>query len=178
VLGDSLVRLRRLAVDEEGTPPVVQRVLVGTVGAGGPAFSVIGVDSAAPLPGPSQLGRRFIQLRDATADFHGALRAVPLSDGLAVLQTSYRAPTEDGAALELLGVTLARGGAVASGATLVEAIARLGSEAPAPIRPGSWDEARRWFQRLDAARQSGDWRAFGEAYDALRGLFVPPDSLP
>ena len=177
VLGDSLVRLRRLAVDEVGDPPFVHRVLVGTVGAGGPTLGIIGVDSAALLPGPSQLGRQFIQLRDASADFHGGLRAVPLPDGLVVLQTSYRAPTEDGAALELRGVTVARGGAIGSGVTLDEAIARLGSEEPAPIRPGSWSEARRWFQRLDAARQSGDWRAFGEAYDALRGLFVPPDSL-
>ena len=177
-LGDSLVRLRRVAVDETGTPPVVRHVLVGTMGSGGPAFSVVGVDSTVQISGPSQLVRRFIPLRDPTADFHGAMRAAPLSDGLVVLQASYRVPTEDGATLELRGVTVARGGAVGSGTTLAEAIDRLGREEPVPIRPGSWDEARRWFQRLDAARQSGDWRAFGEAYDALLRLFVAGDSLP
>ncbi|MEE8135327.1 MAG: UPF0182 family protein, partial [Gemmatimonadales bacterium] len=177
-LGDSLVRLRRVAVDEVGTPPVVRHVLVGTVGRDGPALSIVGVDSTVQMLGPTQLARRFIPLRDATADFHGGMRAVPLSDGLVVLQASYRIPTEDGAALELRGVTLARGSAVGSGTTLAEAIERLGSDVPAPVRSGSWAEARRWFQRLDAARQSGDWRAFGEAYDALRRLFVPVDSLP
>jgi len=177
-IGDSLVRLRRVAVDEVGTPPAVRHVLVGTMGRGGPAFSIVGVDSTVQMLGPTQLVRRFIPLRDATADFHGAMRAVPLMDGLVVLQASYRVPTEDGAVLELRGVTLARGGAVGAGTTLAEAIERLGSEVPAPVRSGSWAEARRWFQRLDAARQSGDWRAFGEAYDALRRLFVPVDSLP
>ncbi len=34
-----------------------------------------------------------------------------------------------------------------------------------------WLVARRWFERLDAARRTGRWDEFGEAYEALIVLF-------
>ncbi len=40
-----------------------------------------------------------------------------------------------------------------------------------------WAAARSWFGRLDAARQSGDWIAFGRAYEELRRLLIG-DSIP
>jgi uncharacterized membrane protein (UPF0182 family) len=173
---DDAVRVRRVAVDESGAPPVVTRVLIGSVRRGSPVFVTITVDSSVQLPGPSQLVRRFIRVRDPSADVHGSLRVALLDDGLVVMQSSYRAPSEEGAVPELRGITVGRGEVIGTGATLAEAIERVGAEVAAPPRSGSWDEVRRWFQRLDAARQSGDWRAFGEAYDALRGLFVVGDS--
>ncbi len=178
VEGGDAVRLWRTAVEEAGTPPAAHRAFVATVVDGELRFRILLIDSALQIPGPTQIVRRLIQVRDPSADLHGALRLAPVAGDLVALQSSYRAPFEEGALPELRGITIARGGAVASGRTVPQAFERLGTEMPLPIRPGSWEEARRWFQRLDAARQNGDWRAFGEAYDALRRLLIVRDSFP
>ena len=171
---DSTERLRMISVEETGSPAIMSRIVSGTVRDGAPEFTVVSLDTALVIAGPSQVVRRFIQVRDATAETHGPLRVAPIPAGPVVLQSSYFAPDEDGAVPELRGVTVARGAAIGTGRTLAEATARLDMEAPAPPRAGAWDEARRWFQRMDAARQSGDWQVFGEAYNALRRLLASP----
>jgi hypothetical protein len=62
------------------------------------------------------------------------------------------------------GPILARGRALGSavdGALAVPDNGGIGAD---------WASAKRWFDRLEQARQRGDWTAFGRAYDALRRL--------
>jgi hypothetical protein len=48
-----------------------------------------------------------------------------------------------------------------------------------PIAPGqgsgTLDEARRWMRIADQALRSGDWEAFGRAFEALRGVLQTGD---
>jgi hypothetical protein len=88
--------------------------------------------------------------------FRGRMRMAPFDDGVLALQTSYVSPGE-GAAPRLADVAVGWGHAAGSGP----------------------DEARRWFERMDAARRSGDWVAFGRAYEELRRILTSePDTLP
>ena len=68
----------------------------------------------------------------------------------------------------LISVAVEWAGAVGEaptfGAALTEALV---SDRSAEAVSTDWAAARRWFERLDLARESGDWIAFGRAYEQL-----------
>jgi hypothetical protein len=74
---------------------------------------------------------------------------------------------------ELLSVAVAWAGAIGEGGTFEDALMdALASGGSPDAGSTDWAAARRWFERLDQARQSGDWSAFGTAYEALRALLT------
>lgn len=78
----------------------------------------------------------------------------------------------------LVSVAVQWAGAVGEAATFDAALAEaLMSDRSAGMVSTDWAAARIWFGRLDAGRQSGDWVAFGRAYEELRRLLIG-DSIP
>ncbi len=78
----------------------------------------------------------------------------------------------------LISVAVEWAGAVGEAPTLSAALAEaLVSDRSAGVVSTDWAAARRWFERLDVARESGDWIAFGRAYEQLRQLLMG-DSIP
>ena len=79
-----------------------------------------------------------------------------------------------------MDVALGWGAAVGSGQSLRSALARVETQSsPFGMAAGEKAEARRWFERMDAARRSGDWTAFGRAYEELRRILTTEtDSVP
>jgi hypothetical protein len=72
-----------------------------------------------------------------------------------------------------MGVAVEWAGAVGEAATFETALAQaLLSDRSAGMVATDWAAARRWFGGLDAARASGDWLAFGRAYEELRRLLI------
>lgn len=119
---------------------------------------------ALEIPASTGAGIRSEDLRT------GPHRSVAGPSGTLMLQSFYL-PAEEGILpLRLAGIELFTDGIRREGPTLDAALAGVATrERPEP--PGQdWHEARRWFRRLDDARQSGDWKAFGEAWAALRAL--------
>jgi hypothetical protein len=174
---DTVVRLRRTAALEVGDPPVLAGVAEGFVRNGALALGIVTVDTVARVPGPTEMGQRFARLHDPAATTTGPIRVVPLGDAPIFLQVGYAIDPGGDASPQLRTVAIGWRGNVAAGGTVAEAWARLGSGVSQTGAGDSWAEARRWFQRLDAARRAGDWPAFGEAYEALRRLFgLRPDS--
>jgi hypothetical protein len=158
--GDSAVRLRLRAVIEVQLEPRVAAVVDGRVIDGRLRLEVMDYPEPFTLPGPSELTRAFRHDTPGAAVVEGTLRLVPFADGALAIQTFY---TDSGTVADL---AVGWRGAIGRGRTLEAALAQ--------VRPKA---ARAWFRRLDSARAVGDWRAFGEAWNGLRGALSPlPDS--
>ncbi len=170
---DAVARLRILAALETGDPPVLSGVADGAMHDGRPVLTVLDVEHPFQTPGSAQLAREFAIGRANDPAVQGKLRTVPFDHGVLALQSSYNTPGDLGAPTRLSGVVVAWGPLRGQGATLVEALQNA-RQSTTILRPttGVWDEARRWFQLLDSAREIGDWEAFGRAYDELRRLLT------
>ncbi len=173
-------RVRLLAPVEDEDATFLAAVLDGTVREGRPVLEIFRLEAPLEIPGPTQMGRRFARLRAELAAVEGRVRAIPYREGILAIQASYASPGEGFAAPQLVDVAVGWGTAVGNGPTLADALQRLQSQVPTPGAAGAeWSRARRWFERMDAARRAGDWVAFGQAYDALRRLFVgTTDTVP
>src|SRR5439155_571337 len=119
------------------------------------------------LPGAGRAGPRF-----GRGAGYGAAgrprRTVVLADGVLTAQSGY---ATGGGARRLAGVILQWGSIVARGPNLPAAIGNaVAQKAGEAVTSTDWAEARRSFERLDQARQRGDWGEFGRAYDELRRL--------
>jgi hypothetical protein len=179
-MSDSVPRLRLLVPLEGRESGLLSGLLDGTVRRSAPVLELYRADRSDEPLGPQQVARQFARARGETGGIAGVVRLLPLADGLAALQSSYVSPGDGGAAPQLVDVTVSLGGVVGSGPSLRAALDRLRTDAvPAEGDRGEWIRARQWFERMDAARRTGDWAAFGRAYDELRRLLVPRrDSLP
>jgi hypothetical protein len=150
---------------DAGADGIAVLFLDGTVRDGGPVLDVIDLGMWSGTPGPTEAARRLTAADPDDIQISGLVRSVLTDAGVVYFRSLYEAAADDGVE--------------ASGATLREVAERLERSQPEGGRSARWDEVRRWFGRLDAARRAGDWGAFGEAYDALRQLVnLPADSLP
>jgi uncharacterized membrane protein (UPF0182 family) len=168
--GDPVTRLRLRAIIEVQVDPRVAAVVDGTVNDGRLSLAVMEYPEPFALPGPSELARAFRRDDPPRAVVEGTLRLIPFADGAVLLQTLY---TDSGTVAD---VALGWRGAVGRGPTLAAAMAgvRPVLAGHAPLTPaGALEAARDWFRRLDSARAAGDWRAFGEAWNGLRGVLAP-----
>jgi uncharacterized membrane protein (UPF0182 family) len=176
---DSIPRLRLMAALTGPEDGALAGIVDGTVRDGAPQLVYLAIEAALGVPGPAQAARQLGRLRADPDGIQGRLRMAPFEDGVLALQTGYVSPGE-GAAPQLVGVAVGWGRAAGSGSDLRTALTRLRT-APAPFGMAATEkeEARRWFERMDAARRSGDWVAFGRAYEELRRILTSePDTLP
>jgi uncharacterized membrane protein (UPF0182 family) len=171
--GDRVVRLRRMAVLERGDPPLLTGFVEGRMREGRAELLVYRARAPLDIPGPSQLVDRFRAESDLDSTITGPLKAIPVAGGVLSLQSVYSTPGELNGAPRLVDVVAGWGGAVGRAPNLDQAVRRareLGGETGEPSG-GDWAVARRWFEQLHRARQTGDWTSFGEAYDELVHLF-------
>ncbi len=177
---DSAARLRLMAAVETGEPPLLAAVVEGVVRRGAYSLALLKAEPPLELPGPTQMAVRFTRLRPDPTGVTGAVRTIPFADGVLSLQASYASPGDEHVAPQLAGVVVGWGGAAGTGATLRDALHNLQTQAPpSGVGAGQWAEARRWFEYMDAARRTGDWTAFGQAYERLRRLLTGmPDTVP
>lgn len=179
---DSVMRLRLSAVFEGGDPPLLTALVDGALVDGHPVLTLVRLPPPFEIEGPSLLTRRVALLRPPGVDgVDGAVRTVAFRDGVVRLQPMYSGRNDElEAAPRLVEIGIGWGNGVGRGATLNEALASLVTMARR--QDGTvphWEEVRRWFRRLDSARQAGDWIAFGRAYGELKRLLgTGADSLP
>lgn len=180
VPGDTVERLRLLAPLVAGEPGALRGFLVGWRDGMAETLALLRLDAAGEPPVPADVARELAELPMDSAAARGAVRLVPVTDGVLAYQAVYRdgsPPGSQGAPgpPRLVGVAVQVGGVQAMGPTLVEALRRAGQASGVQAVPiGLWREAGLWFERLDAARRAGDWQAFGRAYEALRRLLATP----
>jgi len=162
--GDTAVRLRVRAVDEVALEPRVAAVIEGVLDRGRPRLRVLTYPEPYALAGPSALEAEFAAGAPGGAAVPGRLRVVPFDDGAVALQAFY---TDSGT---FMGVVAGWQGTVGTGVTPLDALHHVTARGDASSVPGAtpFEAAREWFRRLDRARSSGDWTAFGEAWNGLR----------
>jgi uncharacterized membrane protein (UPF0182 family) len=168
---DTTVRLRIRSVLQDAEPPGLVGLAEGDVRNDQPSFRVLRLPQFLDVPSPAGIAARFAAERGDEEGVAGPMKTVPLINGLLSMQSFYVPPDGERGVPHLADVFVNLGDAVGRGPTLEAALAQIRETAQPANRPtGQWADARRWFQRLDAARRSGDWAAFGEAYEELRRL--------
>lgn len=176
---DSVDRLRLTAAVSDGDPDRLVALVDGAMHDGVPRLRVIRLTGAAATHGPAAIAAQLAAVRSDTSTMPGQLRLVALGSGVLALRAYYETPEVAEADPRLAEVVVGWGELAARGPTLAEALRRLELlRVPPRAAAGRWVEARQWFERLDAARRTGDWATFGQAYEALRRLLIGPDSLP
>ncbi len=178
-LSDSIPRLRLSAGIRGDDPQVLSALFDGTLRHGVPTPQLIRFRTPARIPESAALISSEAQF--PASPILGTLRPGLVRGRLLYFLAAYLDPGPGvDAAPSLAEVALTWGEGVQRGPSL-EAVLRLSEQ---PIRPVTisalqWDAARRWFRQMDAARQAGDWSAFGRAYDAFReALSVRADTFP
>lgn len=169
---DTAVVLRRVVILERGSPPVVAAVLDGRVYEGALRLDVARGDRGDRIPGPSEAARRLAELWPPdTLVAEGPVRAALAGDQVLALKSHYSVPGDLTVPPRLLGVAAVWGSRAARGRSFDDALrSLLAQPPPPPAASEDWIAAAEWFRRLDEARRSGDWTAFGRAYDALRRI--------
>jgi uncharacterized membrane protein (UPF0182 family) len=177
---DTVTRLRLVAPLERRESGLLAGFLDGTVRDAAPVLELFRADGPAELLGPSQIARRFSQLRGDLTGIDGTVRMIPHEGGVASIQSFYMSPEDGAGAPRVVDVAIGFGGGIGNGPTLAIALDRLHAEvSPTGMGTREWMRARQWFERMDSARRLGDWVAFGRAYEELRRLLVGlPDSAP
>jgi hypothetical protein len=174
--GDSVTRLRIRAVDDVQLEPRVAAIIEGTMRQGAQRLTVLAYPQPYALPGPSEMAGEFRAEPIPGAAVPGTVRLTPFADGAVALQAFY---ADSGT---LAGVLLGWRGSVGRGRSVAEAMGHVRPVTPPGMLPGGVDAlaaARAAFLRLDSARAAGDWKAFGDAWDALRrALLRNRDSNP
>jgi uncharacterized membrane protein (UPF0182 family) len=136
-----------------------------------PSLRVLRFPQFQDLPSTAEIAAKFAAERGDEEGIAGPLKTVPMVNGLLSMQSVYLPPAGERGVPRLADVFVSLGEAVARGPTLDAALTQVRETVQPTGRPAAqWATARRWFQRLDAARRSGDWVAFGEAYEELRRL--------
>ena len=162
------MRLRLVAPLEEHEDGTIGAVLHGTVAERRPRLEVTRVSPAVELVSAAEMSQRLADTRAPAVGVSGPRRTVVLPHGALTAQTAY-ATGDRGH--RLVDVMIQWGDLVSHGPSLRSAVL---AAADGRVLPGggtgSLLEARRWFDRLDQARERGDWVAFGRAYDELRRL--------
>jgi hypothetical protein len=176
---DDTLRVRLRWGEERGDPPSLAAVVDGSTADG----AVLRVERLSPPPsmlGPAEFASHAAAGLDPTSYSGGPVRLFLLGKGIVMLRSIFARPSADSLPPTLHEVVAGAGSILGRGPDPVAALHDLEVGARMGARPASdWNAARRLFRRLDAARRSGDWVAFGRAYDELRRLLVAPhDSVP
>ncbi|MBI4503008.1 MAG: UPF0182 family protein [Gemmatimonadetes bacterium] len=167
--GDTVSRVRVLARFESEESSTLTGLVEGTMIEGSPSLEITRFSPALELAGSAQITRRLADVRTPTVGVTGARRVVVLNDGILTVQSTYA--TGQGP-WKLVDVVLQWGAIVVRGNSLPAAIDQALALREDGGAGADWSTARRWFERLEQARQRGDWTAFGRAYDALRRLLL------
>ena len=177
---DAVSRLRIRAAIEHWESSHLLALVGGSVEHGLRSLTVTRVPPAVHLPGPTELAARFAAELPDEAAIAGPLKLSPLDDGFLAVQSCYYNPVTGNEVPGLASVIVGFRGNVASGPDLLTALERVRvTAAPPEAVLSRWNEGRRWFRLMETARESGDWTAFGEAYNELRRLLgAVKDSLP
>lgn len=171
-------RLRRLSTLQADDPPRLVGLVEGVVDETGPVLTVHRFRQPWELPSPARTAGRFVAERGADVGIVGPLKTIPVGDGILSLQSTYLNSVGEDSLPALVSVAVQWAGAVGVAPTFDAALAEaLVSDRSAGMVSTDWAAARSWFGRLDAARQSGDWVAFGRAYEELHRLLIG-DSIP
>ena len=170
---DSAIRMRLQAVLQTGEPPSLAGLVEGTVGEGGLAFTVQRFDQPWDIPGPYQTVGKFVARRGVDRGVAGPLKMIWVRGGILALQSTYANVDNQDKPPELVSVAVDWGGALGEATTFDSALNELRlSDRPAANLSGDWAAARQWFERLDEARQSGNWAEFGRAYEELKRMLT------
>jgi len=166
--GDSTVRLRLRAVDEVQLEPRVAAVIEGLLDARGPHVRVLRYPEPYRFVGPSELESTFAGAAPPGAR-PGQLRMIPFEDGAVAVQSFY---ADSG----IFEATVAGWhDAVGTGTTVLDAMRHLTARNDSSVTGVTpYEAARAWFRKLDQAREAGDWKAFGDAWDGLRDALDLP----
>jgi uncharacterized membrane protein (UPF0182 family) len=164
---DTATRLRILARFDNDESSTLTGVVQGTVKSGAPSIEVSRFAPGVELVGPAEVAKRLAEVRTPAVGVSGPHRVILLPDGVLVMQSTYA--TSDGPP-RLADVVLQWGSLVARGGTLAGALDNALAYPEEGGLGADWSSARQWFDRMEAARQRGDWAAFGRAYDALRRM--------
>jgi uncharacterized membrane protein (UPF0182 family) len=175
---DPTPRLRQLAALEVDGGTVLVGVVEGSTREGAAVAEVYRAEDSFEVTGSAVLARRFERLRGEQSGVQGPVRFIPLPEGVLALQASYEAPEQGFGVPRLTDVAVGWGEAIGNGPVLAAALdgARVGGP-PQMEDAALRASARRWYERMEAARRSGDWAAFGRAYEELgRLLTAGPDT--
>jgi uncharacterized membrane protein (UPF0182 family) len=178
--GDDTVRLRLRGVLEQGDPAMLAGVLDGHVEGTRPVLRVARWADPLVQPGPSQFATTSLAGLEPPGGGMGPVTTLVFPQGVIMFRSLFAAPDSQGGPPRLQEVVAGSGGAEGRGAAPAAAARDLATavQLGAGGRAG-WPEARRWFERMDAARRAGDWAAFGRAYQRLRRLLgAGSDSVP
>ncbi len=170
---DGVAPLRRLSTIQADEPARLAGLVEGRMTPAGPVLTEYQFRRPWELPSPEQTAGRFVAERGVDAGVVGPLKIVPVGDGILSLQSTYANPTTEDSVPVLISVAVEWAGAVGEAPTFSAALTEaLAADRSAEAVSTDWAAARRWFERLDVARESGDWIAFGRAYEQLRQLLM------
>lgn len=177
----------RVASFQRGDPPAIAVLLVGAVVDGRPRLTRFEVEPPEALPAPANLTQAwsrfptYERMVDSVRGGGGTLQPGGvrywLGPGqLGAMQVHY-GPRGGGGA-SATWVSVAAHGRLGAGRSVDDAWSNLRG-ASAPLPPGyqpqsALTEARRWYLRADSALRSGDFGAFGRAFDALGASLDAP----
>jgi hypothetical protein len=169
--GDQRSLIHRMAGVVRGDPAMIAGVVKGVIQNGAPALKTIRFSAPLGMPAPPQLTQVLGTMLGET-DVGGPLKILALGPGPVTIRSVYAGVGSEGELPRLIGSAVALATSVGEGSTPFGALMDARSRAPSEPSPHpDWETARAWLRRLDIARRSGDWGAFGEAYGELVELF-------
>ncbi len=176
--GDERVRLRLRHLAERGEPGMLAAVTDGYVNGTRPVLRVVRLARPLAHQGPSRFAAETAGDPSPSSAGAGPVTTLVFDGGIVSFRPVFALPTRDEDPPRLQEVVAGAGDAKGSGGGAAAALRDLGAAARyAGGSTADWGAAREGFRRLDAARQAGDWAAFGRAYEQLRRLLrAPADS--
>ena len=157
LLGDQGDRVRAIVFATGGASR--RTVAYAPIDAGPPWSAVLdrlkGNEIGAPMREPNIL--------------HGAVRAIPVGDDIAFVQSAYTSHGEGPPTLA--HVSLLYRDSLRTGPTIAQIVGGLPTGVPTPVKPAATGDARvradSLYKVMRDALKRGDWTTFGQAFDAL-----------
>jgi hypothetical protein len=178
----------RMAIYERAGERRVAAVLTGTGASGTDELRLVRFDSTTALESRSALENRWSHfatydaLGDSIAEDGGRLERGPVrleigTGGPVAYQSHFARDPRGNITLSWVSVAAPGDRLLGAGRSMREAWSNLqGATVPAVAgmaQATRLEEARRWLQRADSALRTGDWSAFGTAWDRLRDVLGP-----
>jgi hypothetical protein len=181
-----------MAIYERASERRVAAVLLAGAASGADELRLIRFDSTGALESRSALENRWSHfatydaLGDSIAEDGGRLERGPVrldvgTGGPVAYQSHFARDPRGNVTLSWISVAAPGDRLLGAGRSLREAWSNLlGATVPTvagAAQATRLEQARRWLQRADSALRTGDWSAFGEAWNGLRdALGAPTDS--
>ena len=175
---DLIARIR--AALEEGEPPMLTGVIDGSVYGGELRLELVRFRKPLTVGGPAQIASQFAKTWSGVTAVPGAIKTLPLGDGVLFVQSAYTTSDEGTAPPTLESVIVGWGQVVEADSTFAATLDRVQQRSPAQLSTSAeWARVQRLFVEMDDARRRGDWSVFGRAYDELKKLLTNGgDSMP